>query len=195
MSKTTVWTVSGKRGFTEVHGFQRKYAAFVVNSPGPYDSTTAVDSRWIKFCRKEDDPDPDKKISKTINDLRRSCMSHMRKSNYYFSGMVWMHNRTLAIFAMNLNPDKGVESKIFGIPADSGGPRLIATLPMKIDKIHVFGTRVLCYSTVHWKQNGDLLQGEEHRKKAVIIFDVWDPDSVRRGDVRVTKMADISSTS
>ena len=50
--------------------------------------------------------------------------------------------------------------------------RLITTIPMRKVKLHIIGTRVICYDAD--KKDYSLLWDR------VIIFDVWNPDSVRR---------------
>ena len=66
-----------------------------------------------------------------------------------------------------------------------GVPNLLATLPMEPLRLDVVGTRVLCHdapAAAAAAAGGD--------SNAVIVLDVWNPDSVRRGDAAVTEMED-----
>ena len=67
------------------------------------------------------------------------------------------------------------ESKIF-IEIGSSSNIFIAKLPIRIYEMHIIGTRMLCH--------GHNAEG----KKKLIVYDIWNPDSVRKENVRVTEI-------
>ena len=69
-------------------------------------------------------------------------------------------------------------------------PNLLATLPMEPLRLDVVGTRVLCHDAPAAAAGGNNFSSESNK---IIVLDVWNPDSVRLGDVGVTEMEDMST--
>ena len=70
-----------------------------------------------------------------------------------------------------------------------GEPKLLAEVPMDPVRLQVLGTRVLCHANTwisdrHWRWYR--LKKSESDDTKIIVFDVWNPDSVRKADVEVT---------
>ena len=86
--------------------------------------------------------------------------------------IVWLRDKSTAIFAME-SKDAEHESRVYGVDAAAGVPSLLALIPMKSVKLHVIGTRVICQDT------SPAL--DDRNNDAIIVFDAWNPDSVRRG--------------
>ena len=67
------------------------------------------------------------------------------------------------------------DSKIY-VGIGSGNKTCVAKLPMMIYKLDCLGTRMLCI--------GHNAEG----KKTLIVYDIWNPDSVRKENVSVTEL-------
>ena len=105
--------------------------------------------------------------------------------------IVWLHDKTVAMFAMNSKEEDGKpESRVYGIDA-ARVPSLLAIVPMTSVRLHVVGTRVICHTKSqvmsNWAQLDLTRHNPEANSKDIIILDVWNPDSVRRGDACVTE--------
>ena len=90
------------------------------------------------------------------------------------SDVVWLQNRSAAIFAVSYhdNYHNRFRSRVYGIKAGRHKAWLLAEVPIEPLRLHVHGTRVLCYPS-------------DGRGGKMIVFDFWNPDSVRRGDLNI----------
>ena len=89
--------------------------------------------------------------------------------------IAWLKGRCAAIFSVSMGKLRP-ESRIFGFEAGRE-PRLLARIPMSSPRLHVVGTRVLCR--------------ERNGTGKVIIFDLWNPDSIRGEGVNVTDIRNL----
>ena len=97
----------------------------------------------------------------------------------HLTDIVWLQGKSAAIFSVASRSGKR-KSKVYGVDA-AGAPSLLARVSMSSAKLHVVGTRVICQETSSALEN----QGED----AIMIFDVWRPESVGQGgDAFVTEM-------
>ena len=117
-------------------------------------------------------------LSPTLESISEfySIFQRIQMKEQRLSAIAYLQNKRAAIFAVSVSYRYriGVQSKVFGIRA-GGEPKLLAKIPIDPVQLHVFGTRVLCY-----RKDG-------HGGK-MIVFDFWNPDSVRRGDFNITEV-------
>ena len=96
--------------------------------------------------------------------------------------IVWLQDKSTAIFAME-SKDAKPESRVYGINNATRKPSLLAVIPMKSVKLHVIGTRVICQEASSALDN--------HNDGVIVVFDAWNPDSVRRGDAACVTELDL----
>ena len=104
--------------------------------------------------------------SKIAIEMSKFCKEQINSSPY---DVAWLGDGSAAVFSVNT---WGV-SRLYGIEA-GGGTRLIATIPMVSANLHIVGTRVICHSNAN--------------NNSIIVFDVWNPESVRQEGAIVTKV-------
>ena len=112
----------------------------------------------------------------TLEDIHEFCSIFRLKprTSCHLNDIVWLQYKRAAIFALSASDQTTdiIQSNVFGIRL-GGRPRLLAKVPIDPVQLHVIGTRVLCY-----RKTGILGK--------MIVFDVWNPDSVRQGDINMT---------
>ena len=148
-------------------------------------SKNVIDWRYTDRWAKDPGPIPSQQ---TIGEFSR--IFRLDLSERILGDIVWLQNKTLAIYSMS-SPFLGPKSQVFAI-RPGGLPTLLAIVPIDPVRLHVIGTRVICRTNTwvsekhyRWKQIIKINKGKKSNMN-IIVFDVWNPDSVRQEDVDVT---------